>query len=180
MEAIKYCNLLSEEEGLSPYYEVTGEEVTIRGGDGYRLPTEAEWEYACRAGSTGAYSFDDESELGKYAWYDKNSDDQTHTVGEKEPNALGLHDMHGNVWEWCWDWYGECPKSSQENPTGTPDGSDRVYRGGCWFNGPVFCRSAYRGRGEPGFRYLHLGFRVARSDRLSVIFKSAHHGWPTL
>src|SRR5207302_1335063 len=104
-EAIAFCNKLSEREGLKPYYR--SDEGVQSGGDGYRLPTEAEWEYACRAGSTTRYSFgDDAARLGKYAWYVANSTNKTRPAGQTRPNTWGLYDMHGNVWEWCWDRYG--------------------------------------------------------------------------
>jgi formylglycine-generating enzyme required for sulfatase activity len=128
------------------------------------LPTEAQWEYACRAGSKTRYCFgDDEKQLGEYAWYGANSGDKTHPVGEKKPNAWGLYDMHGNVWEWCQDWYdgGYYAKSPTDDPTGPATGSARVFRGGCWFFPAGGCRSAYRFRGLPGFRFDFLGFRVS-------------------
>ena len=131
----------------------------------YRLPTEAEWEYACRAGTTTRYSFgDSDSELGDYAWYDKNSGRTTHPVGQKKPNAWGLYDMHGNVWEWCQDWHGDYPSGSVTDPTGAAVGSLRVYRGGGWVDFARRCRSAVRGRFTPGVRFSDLGFRVLRSS----------------
>ena len=131
----------------------------------YRLPTEAEWEYACRAGTTTEYSFGDSaSELGDYAWYDKNSGKTTHPVGEKKPNAWGLYDLHGNVYEWCQDWYRDHPSGSVIDPTGAASGSDRVLRGGCWDSLSDRCRSAFRFRSTPGRRYYDLGFRVLRSS----------------
>jgi len=132
-------------------------------GTKYRLPTEAEWEYACRAGSTTRYYFgDDDSALGEYAWYNANSGNTTHPVGEKKPNAWGLYDMHGNVWQWCHDWYGGYADSRTDDPTESATGSLRVLRGGGWFNGAGCCRSASRGRDGPGVRLSYLGLRVSR------------------
>ncbi|MCY2986701.1 MAG: formylglycine-generating enzyme family protein, partial [Planctomycetota bacterium] len=131
-----------------------------------RLPTEAEWEYACRAGTTTQYSFgDDEKMLGEYGWFDQNSGGQTQPVGAKNPNPWGLHDVHGNVWEWCQDWFSEkyYGQSPGVDPTGPLEGSFRVYRGGGWHDSAGFCRSAYRGRFWPSDRGGDLGFRVARS-----------------
>ena len=134
-------------------------------GRSYRLPTEAEWEYACRAGSSTAYCFgDDEARLGEYAWYDKNSGIRTHPVGKKRPNGWGLYDMHGNVWEWCNDWYGEYPSGSVTDPTGASSGSFRVRRGGSWYNEAADCRSALRFRSDPSLRSSYLGFRLVLSS----------------
>jgi len=129
----------------------------------YRLPTEAEWEYACRAGTDTKYSFgDDESRLDEYGWYDGNSGNQTHPVGKKKPNGWGLFDMHGNVWEWCSDLYGEYPKGAVTDPQGPSGASARVFRGGSWLSTARYCRSANRSGSGPSFR-PSLGFRLALS-----------------
>ena len=146
-DAIAFCNRLSEREKRTPFYRINGTEVTVLGGDGYRLPTEAEWEYACRAGSATLYPFgDNASALGEFAWYDKNSENKTHPVGQKSPNAWGLHDMLGNVWEWCADWYEAkyYASSPPADPPGASGASYRVIRGGGWRNAPGCCRSADR------------------------------------
>jgi formylglycine-generating enzyme required for sulfatase activity len=161
-DAVEFCRKLSSlsEEKASGYV--------------YHLPTEAEWEYACRAGTQTAYSFgDSESELGDYAWYNKNSGRTTHPVGSKKPNAWGLYDMHGNVWERCQDWHGSYPNGSVTDyepdrgmaVTGAASaGSFRVSRGGSWINLSDYCRSARRNRYTPDRRSSILGFRVLRSS----------------
>jgi formylglycine-generating enzyme required for sulfatase activity len=126
---------------------------------GLRLPTEAQWEYACRAGSTGPYVGN--GCLGDMGWYEDNSGGKTHPVGTKQPNAWGLCDMHGNVWEWCADWYGAYPSGSVTNPAGPREDSDRVARGGSWGYGARDCRSACRHHSDPASRYSDLGLRVA-------------------
>jgi formylglycine-generating enzyme required for sulfatase activity/serine/threonine protein kinase len=138
------------------------EKANQSGGDGGRfsLPTEAQWEYACRAGTTGAYA----GEMDQMAWYDKNSGEKTHPVGLKKPNAWGLHDMHGNVWEWCSDWYGAYPDGAVTDPRGTVSGSARVGRGGSWGNIADYCRVAYRGNNYPAGNDGGVGFRPARSS----------------
>jgi len=114
-DAVEFCRKLSE---------LPAERAA---GFAYRLPTEAEWEYACRAGTTTAYSFgDDSAELGEYAWYAENSGGRTQPVGQKKPNPWGLYDMHGNVWEWCQDWHAAYPTGSVTDPTGPSSGSFRV------------------------------------------------------
>ena len=133
------------------------------GGNKYRLPTEAEWEYAARAGSTGKYCFgDDEGRLGEYAWYKSNSGARSHPVGGKRANTWGLYDMHGNVWEWVQDWYGDYSSGSSTDPVGRSTGSNRVARGGGWHDTAGDCRSAYRGWYGPGYGGSGLGFRLAR------------------
>jgi formylglycine-generating enzyme required for sulfatase activity len=140
-----------------------------KAGRVYRLPTEAEWEYACRAGGVTAFSFGESSEsLGDYAWFDENSRRQTHPVGQKKPNAWGLYDLHGNVWEWCSDRYGEYPQGAVSDPTGPKGGSGRVYRGGSWHYVAAFCRSAIRGRLAPSYRDYNFGFRVALSSQTGI------------
>ncbi|MFM8401234.1 MAG: formylglycine-generating enzyme family protein, partial [Pirellula sp.] len=122
------------------------------------------WEYACRAGSKTAYSFDDEEGLlPVYGWFYRNSSDRTHTVGLLEPNAWGLYDMHGNVWEWCSDWYEKYPKGAVSDPTGPKECSGRVSRGGSWDDEAAHCRSALWSRGSPSGRDDNRGFRVALS-----------------
>ena len=127
----------------------------------------AEWEYAYRAGSTMRFSFgDDESYslIWQYAWYGRNSGSTTHTVGQKEPNAWGLYDMHGNVWEWCSDWYSESyTAGAQTDPKGAGGGSDRVVRGGSWSSSPQGCRSADRPCYTPTYTSILLGFRLVRN-----------------
>jgi formylglycine-generating enzyme required for sulfatase activity len=133
-------------------------------GGKFQLPSEAQWEYACQAGSkTKNYFGDDETRLGDYAWYVKNSDDKTHPVGKKKPNAWGLYDMHGNVWEWCQDWWkvGYDKDSPVGDPTGAATGARRVARGGGWYSPARYCRSAYRPGFLPGGRGYDVGFRVS-------------------
>ena len=132
-------------------------------GSTCRLPTEAEWEYACRAGAQTAYGFGDgEGALGEYAWYDRNSKRKTHSVGRKNPNAWGLFDMHGNVWEWCQDWYDDkyYVKSPGEDPEGPSSGDTRVLRGGSWNYNPDSMRCSSRNRRSPSYHHLSNGFRV--------------------
>jgi formylglycine-generating enzyme required for sulfatase activity len=138
--------------------------TSAAGGGKFQLPTEALWEYACRAGNKTKYCFgDDDSKLGDYAWYDANSDNKTHPVGEKKPNAWGLYDMHGNVWEWCQDWFanGYYKESPVNDPTGAAMGSNRVLRGGSGISPAGYCRSAFRDSNVPGSRFYNLGLRVS-------------------
>jgi formylglycine-generating enzyme required for sulfatase activity len=148
-DAMEFCKALSKK---------TGKAVS--------LPTEAQWEYACRAGTKTRFSYGDDNEyanLGDYAWYSKNCDRKTHPVGLKKPNAWGLYDIHGNMWQWCSDWYDKdyySAKTNDRDPQGPGFGALRVLRGGGWNFDPQFCRSAVRLRFDPGLRYFYIGFRV--------------------
>jgi formylglycine-generating enzyme required for sulfatase activity len=128
----------------------------------YRLPTEAEWEYACRAGSTTAFANGDEKDLTTIGWYRSNSGEKPHRVAQKDPNAWGLYDMHGNVWEWCQDWFGDAQAESVTDPVGPTSGSKRVVRGGSWGEDARFCRSAFRFNKTPTVRWDVVGFRVIK------------------
>ena len=155
-DAREFCDKLTELERKAGKLKV---------GEAYHLPTEAQWEYACRAGTQTTWSSgDDEKQLGDYAWVSGNTaEEYSHAVGMKKPNPWGLHDMHGNVWEWCSDWEGDTLPGGTD-PAGPEWGSSRVFRGGCWRNYPVLCRSAYRYSRDPSSRHNYLGFRVARSQ----------------
>jgi formylglycine-generating enzyme required for sulfatase activity len=189
-DVIVFCNRLSMREGLIPAYEMQtaansavwsadpstwgtvpfGNDTrwnAVRiatGSTGYRLPTEAQWEYACRAGTWGdnysAYNTGD-TLSDSTGWYTLNSGSRTHSVGEKPANAWGLYDMHGNVFEWCWDWFIAYEADSQTDPTGPLSGSFRMYRGGPWSGDTEILRSAFRGSNTPQSRLDTLGFRVA-------------------
>ena len=151
-DAVEFCKRLSE---------LPDEKAA---GRVYRLPTEAEWEYACRAGSKTTYFFgNDAASIGKYAWFEGNNNDQTRPVGKKKPNDWGLHDIHGNVWEWCADWYGDYPKGPVTDPTGPNEGTLRVLRGGSWKDYESIARTARRGRITPLHKADYVGFRVALS-----------------
>jgi len=174
-DAAAFCNARSRAEGLQPAYD-TNTWACGFDADGYRLPTEAEYEYALRAGSTGAgYWFGDSpQELKRHAWFTGNSPRGTHPVGEKPPNNWGLCDMVGNVWEWCNDWYQEdyYQHSPERDPRGPATGQNRVVRGGCWNSKPDYCRSAYRYYEMPAYtdtcfaKDLHgqIGFRCVKKQ----------------
>ncbi len=161
---VRFCNLLSEREGLQPAYRIDGVDVVWdRAADGYRLPTEAEWEYACRAGTTTRFwAGNRTSELVEVAWFRANSDWQTQPVGGKAPNPWGLYDMHGNVFEWCWDWYAPYTGDDLVDPLGAVASGRRVLRGGGWGSYSRGCRSAYRLASEPSARRAWYGARLAR------------------
>ncbi|MHC4402971.1 MAG: SUMF1/EgtB/PvdO family nonheme iron enzyme [Planctomycetota bacterium] len=166
-EALELCNRLSETEGLSPYYDLRADPPTVLGGGGYRLPTEAEWEYACRAGSASRWCFgDDKDDVDRYAWCLENANLRCHPVGEKLPNALGLYDVHGNVEEWCWDYFAEdyYAESPEENPTGPESGEKRVIRGGGYLTVADSARCATRVGFLPTKRSQCYGLRIARYD----------------
>ncbi|MDR2951946.1 MAG: SUMF1/EgtB/PvdO family nonheme iron enzyme [Treponema sp.] len=171
-DAVEYCNKLSQRDGLTFAYQISGTNVTCNwNANGYRLPTEAEWEYACRAGTTTPFNTGSNITTSQ-ANYDGNHPyngnpagtflDKTTTAGNFAPNAWGLYDMHGNVWEWCWDWQGDYSSGAQTNPRGPVQGSFRVVRGGSWYAYGRFLRSAYRYDSDPSGRYSNLGFRLVR------------------
>ena len=169
-DAVDYCNALSALESLDPAYEVNGTNVIWdQSANGYRLPTESEWEYACRAGSATAFyngpitdTGCNDPNLDQIGWYCGNASSKTHEVAEKLPNAWGLYDMSGNVWEWCWDWYGAYP-GPVTDPAGPDSGARRVLRGGGWGSYAQRCRSALRYDYDPGARSRLLGLRPASS-----------------
>ena len=169
-DAVKYCNARSRKEGLQPCYNVETWECNFK-ATGYRLPTEAEWEYACRAGTKTTYSFgNDAKKLRNYAWFKDNSGNRPRPVGKKLPNPWGIYDMHGDVWEWCNDFYqvDYYQNSPEKNPTGPSAGETKVLRGGCWNSPAEQCRSAFRYNENPGysdvcFGYDIYGFRCVRS-----------------
>jgi len=189
-EALAYCNALSTAAGLEACYTLSGcqntpgtdmecTDVTVTapdgdvyGCEGYRLPTEAEWEYAARAGTTEAtYNGDIDAAncygvspvLEPIAWYGENSSSTTHPVAQKDANPWGLYDMLGNVYEWTWDKYGSYESGALEDPTGASSGSGRVSRGCSWLGTGRGCRAAIRYDNSPEYRYVYLGFRPARS-----------------
>ena len=188
-DAIVYCNLLSIKEGLTPCYTIKGssdpadwetlvlndrESVTCDfNADGYRLPTEAEWEYAARGGKTGITdgswdnTYSGSTTPDDVAWYYDNNDSKTHEVGKKQANALGLYDMSGNVWEWCWDWNNISIgyPSGTEDPAGPDTGSYRVVRGGSWFYDASDCTVSKRNYYSPDYRSRSFGIILIRQGR---------------
>ena len=193
-DAIVFCNFLSMKENLTPCYTIKNSTNPIDWGippdskeaedynawamvtcdfnaNGYRLPTETEWEYAARGGQTGItdgswnYDYSGSNTLDDVAWYGNNSDEKTHEVGKKQSNALGLYDMSGNVWEWCWDWFGSGYPSGTEDPAGPDTGSSRVIRGGSWMYISNYSKVSYRFSQPPTTDFNNCGFRVVRSAR---------------
>jgi len=189
-DAIVFCNKLSKAEGLTPAYRLsdhadpvdfgtvpTGSDdkwdkiYIVAGSNGYRLPTEAQWEYAAKGGNgtPGDYKYSGSNDVDNVAWYSLNSGDKTHEVGKKAPNGLGLYDMTGNVWDWCWDWYGGYSGEAQADPTGASSGTVRVARGGCFNNSATQMYSAFRLNNTttpnyPYGRYNGIGFRLVRPE----------------
>ena len=163
MDATAYCDALTLQERAAG---------RIAANSVYRLPTEAEWEYACRAWTSTRFSYGDDpgyTNLLNFAWYEDNNGNSTHPVGQKLANPWGVYDMHGNVWEWCQDWWGEYPGGVAVDPLGSTTSSDRVIRGGGsgrWFYGARICRSAYRDHDDPGHRDGIIGFRVVLAPSL--------------
>ncbi|MCL1992236.1 MAG: formylglycine-generating enzyme family protein [Spirochaetes bacterium] len=190
-DALVFANRLSIMEGLSPVYSVKGgtdpdawgrvpkggtflrndavwdAAQVVPGSNGWRLPTEAQWEYAARAGTTTAFSngtqdWNDAASLDGIGWFYFNGGAMTHAVGLKQPNGWGLYDVHGNVWEWVWDWFAEYPVQAQADPAGASSGSVRVIRGGSWYGSARLARSANRFIVNPFLRIDNLGLRLVR------------------
>ncbi|MCL1928313.1 MAG: formylglycine-generating enzyme family protein [Treponema sp.] len=188
-DALVFCNRLSMMEGLTPAYQMQKDDLSgtstnpadwgavpsssgdarwdavtmVAGSTGYRLPTEAQWEYAAKGGHIAQqYDFAGSDNVDNVAWYGSNSNSKTHEVMKKAANALGLFDMSGNVFEWCWDWYGTYSSGAQTDPTGASSGSFRVVRGGYWGSAAVLCRSADRHYYYPDSRNYGIGFRLVR------------------
>ncbi len=170
-DAIKYCNKLSEKEGLTPCYTFgRNNSVTWnQNANGYRLPSEAEWEYAAKGGRlTKNYVYSGGSSVCEVAWYKDNCGGYPHVTGTKLANELGIYDMAGNVWEWCWDWYSssyEHLKDQHQNPSGVEHGTERCRRGGGWHIISKSCRSSNRLGTPPEMAFNYVGFRVARNAK---------------
>ena len=163
-EAVDYCNQRSKNEKLTPVYQISGDKIACNwDANGYRLPSEAEWEFAAKGANmdhkTSEYSgSDSENDV----WHEKNSGNKVHSVGEKKSNSPGLFDMSGNIWEWCWDFYGAYQSGEQTDPRGPSTGSDRIIRGGSWNKPAESARSVYRGSVDPSIRSNTIGFRLVR------------------
>lgn len=171
IDAVEYCNKLSQKLGLTPCYKFdsqAGDYVCDFTANGYRLPTEAEWEYAARGGKeSNAYSYSGGNAMSSLGWYKENAT-TTNEVMTKSANELGIYDMSGNVWEWCWDWYANYTSEDVTNPRGASYISSRIFRGGSWYSEETACTPTYRGSRAPETKGTYLGFRVVRSN---VAFK---------
>ena len=163
-DTLRFCNALSERQGLQTCYRIAGNQVSWeRHCNGYRLPTEAEWEYAVRAGEKAAWFLgDDPDELERFAWFAENAGGQVHPVGQKDP-INGLYDLLGNVAEWCWDWHGGYTPGVTRNPSGPVNGVRRIVRGGDFESSPWELRSAARNKLKPATRHVRIGFRYVRT-----------------
>ncbi len=161
-DAVRYLNARSKAEGLEPCYNLRTWQCDFS-ANGYRLPTEAEWEYACRAGTRTKYFFGNSpTKLGLYAWYKSNSGSKPRPVAQKLPNLWGLYDMYGNLFEWCNDWYSRnyYKHSPRDNPRGPSTGTEKVLRGGCWDSNASQCTSTYRHKANPGFADVCFGYDI--------------------
>lgn len=161
-DCVEFCNALSRKAGLEECYEISDNNVTLNmNSNGYRLPTEAEWEYAARGGtkSTGG-KYSGSNDINTVAWYNENSNGELQSPGLLQCNELGIYDMSGNVWEWCWDLYGNYSNSSEINPTGAISGPFRVRRGGSYYHDAGICRSTVRLNYKPTASSFVVGFRL--------------------